>query len=168
MTARPLIIMSVRPPWAWSLLDATSVRRKRIELRRSFRCGADRVGLDVAVYVTGVGLMGAASIIDLLRAAPSRLWPRITRGCGLTRREFHDLFGSAAEVTAIDMGYPVAFGGPVEMPSGWRPPRSWRFAYPAEEEMLRAVIPHPWARVIEGIPKAAVGDEFGIRANARK
>lgn len=92
----------------------------------------------VIVYVPGPvkAVCGEFLVNGVLEAAPSALWKKVARGCGLTRTEFDLYFAETSQAFAISIGHFTKFDVPVHLARlrsvapGFRPPQAYHYLQP--------------------------------------
>jgi predicted transcriptional regulator len=131
-------LMSIHPEYARAILTGT----KKVEFRK--RPIASDV-THVIVYATAPvsAIVGAFTVADQAKAAPSSLWQRYAKVAGITRRRFFGYFAERSHGVGIQVGDVLAAEGPLPLDTSLgvaRPPQSFQYlsadvAEPALAEM---------------------------------
>ena len=131
------ILLSIRPEHASNIWRG----RKTIEIRRRWRRAPGPI--TALVYVTSPRRMieGVVWLGMVTRGHPDFLWPRIDGRAAITDAEFRAYAGAAKVLSAIEIDHAEPFENPIDPRvvlnrPPMRPPRSWRYIYPAENELL--------------------------------
>jgi len=93
----PSILLSIRPRFAQQILDG----KKTVEIRRRF--SAKWIGKRATLYasIPVAGLVGEATIVDVVRGRPDHIWSQFHPQAGCTQDEFKDYTRGAEDVYAV-------------------------------------------------------------------
>jgi predicted transcriptional regulator len=123
------ILFSVRPKFAERIFNGT----KTVELRRVRPTVLS--GELALVYVTSPTkeLQGAFEVSGVLSEAPSTLWKKVSKGAGVTRKEFFAYFEGKKLAHAImircawKLSMPIQLSNLQRQKGGFRPPQSFHY-----------------------------------------
>jgi predicted transcriptional regulator len=91
------LLLSIQPRWAESILSG----RKTVEVRRKF--SGRWVGRRISLYASKpvAGLVGQATILDVVSGPPAYLWDRFGVGMGCSKEHFDNYTRRSLAVQAI-------------------------------------------------------------------
>jgi predicted transcriptional regulator len=118
------VIISIHPGYADAILDGT----KTIELRRRIPELANGTRLWIYATRPTAAVVGVATIADVNRAHPSKIWEKYKKSAGVDHASFKAYFDGAQEAVAILLGA-VKRIGPItveqlrEIRAGFHPPQ---------------------------------------------
>src|SRR4051794_8665524 len=106
-----MVLLSVRPRFAASLLDGTKtveVRRRRVRVPDGAVC---------LLYASSPmrALVGAITVSTTESASAEDLWSRHGHAMGLDRKEYDEYLEGAANPCAIIVGTATAFGAAIQL-----------------------------------------------------